>query len=104
MQLLILLVSLGLIVTPFYPDTLPPPEQIARGVFQCGSTHDRVPVERKTGNKFQSSVPGDPAGLHETGRISPSLADGRVAARAAPSSAVVVGAARAVPLPVDAHM
>lgn len=49
-----------------------------------------------------SRLPGDPAGLHETGRIPSSLADGRVAPRAAPSS-VVVGAARAVPFPAEAH-
>lgn len=44
-------------------------------------------------------LPGDPAGLHETGRISPAFADGRVAARAAASSAVGVGVVGALPLP-----
>lgn len=60
-------------------------------------------VDRESGTKRSAGLlPGDPAGLHETGRISSSLADGRVAARAAPSP-VVVGAARAVPLPVAVH-
>lgn len=44
-------------------------------------------------------LPGDPAGLHETGRISPAFADGRVAARAAASSAVGVGVVGALSLP-----
>lgn len=43
-------------------------------------------------------LPGDPASLHEAGRISSSFANGRVAARAAASSAVGVGAVGAVPL------
>lgn len=44
--------------------------------------------------------PGDPAGLHETGRISSAFANGRVAARAAASPAVGVRVVSAFPLPV----
>lgn len=46
-------------------------------------------------------LPGDPASLHEAGRISSSFANGRVAAWAAASSAVGVGAVRAVPLSAE---
>lgn len=53
-------------------------------------------IKRKVHGSF---LPGDPAGLHETGWISSSLADGRVAAWAAPGS-VVIRAAQAVPVPV----
>lgn len=45
-----------------------------------------------------SVLPGDPASLHEAGRVSSSFANGRVAARAAAGSAVRVGAVRAVSL------
>lgn len=44
--------------------------------------------------------PGDPAGLHETGRISSAFANGRVAARAAACTAVGVRVVSAFPLPV----
>ena len=53
--------------------------------------------------KWPGVLPGDPASLHEAGRISSSFADGGVAARAAAGSAVGVGVVRALPLSASQH-
>lgn len=48
----------------------------------------------------EMSLPGDPASFHKAGRVSPSLADGRIAARAAASS-FCIRVMRTASLPAD---
>ncbi len=55
---------------------------------------------RSTPRQCEMSLPGDPASLHKARRVSPSLADGRIAARAAASS-FCIRVMRTVSLPAD---
>lgn len=65
---------------------------IATQKYYC--TLNRLP------RQCEMSLPGDPASLHKAGRVSPSLADGRIAARAAASS-FCIRVMRTVSLPAD---